>query len=69
MRVSYKRLWKLLIDHNMKKSELRDAAGIGQATLTKLNKDETVSMDVLIKICTVNMINNWNFSKRGHLNY
>jgi DNA-binding Xre family transcriptional regulator len=37
----------------MKKSELRDAAGIGQATLTKLNKDETVSMDVLIKICTV----------------
>ena len=53
MRISYKRLWKLLIDHNMKKSELRDAAGIGQATLTKLNKDETVSMDVLIKICTV----------------
>lgn len=53
MSISYRRLWKLLIDHNMKKSELRDAAKIGQATLTKLNKNETVSMDVLMKICFV----------------
>ncbi len=53
MGVSYKRLWKLLIDHNMKKSELREAAKIGQATLTKLNKDEPVSLDVLMKVCTV----------------
>ena len=49
MRISYKRLWKLLIDHNMKKSELRDAAGIGQATLTKLNKD--VDQSHLFRAC------------------
>ncbi len=53
MQVNYSRLWKLLIDHNMKKGELRDAAHIGQATLVKMNKGQTVSMEVLIKICKV----------------
>ena len=53
MKISYRRLWKLLLDHNMKKTELKDLAGIGQATMTKLNKEQTVSMVVLIKICKV----------------
>lgn len=49
--VSYNRLWKKLIDLNMKKRDLKDATGIGSTTLTKLNNDEPVSMDVMIKIC------------------
>ena len=53
MKISYRRLWKLLLDHNIKKAKLKDLASIGQATMTKLNKDQTVSMEVLIKICKV----------------
>lgn len=49
--VSYNKLWKKLIDLNMKKRELKKATGIGSTTLTKLNNDEPVSMDVMIKIC------------------
>ena len=51
MAVSYKRLWKLLIDLDMKKKDLKDITGIGSTTLTKLSKNEPVSMDVMIKIC------------------
>lgn len=49
--ISYNKLWKKLIDLNMKKSELKEATGIGSTTLTKLNNDEPVSMDVMVKIC------------------
>lgn len=49
--VSYNKLWKKLIDLNMKKRELKETTGIGSTTLTKLNNDEPVSMDVMIKIC------------------
>ncbi len=49
--VNYNKLWKKLIDLNMKKRELKEATGIGSTTLTKLNNDEPVSMDVMIKIC------------------
>lgn len=49
--VSYNKLWKKLIDLNMKKRELKEVTGIGSTTLTKLNNDEPVSMDVMIKIC------------------
>lgn len=49
--ISYNKLWKLLIDKNMKKRELKEATGIGSTTLTKLNNDEPVSMEVMIKIC------------------
>ena len=52
MRVSYKRLWKLLIDYDMSQAELRQKAGIAPNTMTKLRRDEEVSMAVLIKICT-----------------
>lgn len=53
MAVSYKKLWKILIDKDMKKKDLQAAAGVSSASITKLSKGETVSMDVLIKICKV----------------
>lgn len=52
MIVSYKKLWKLLIDRDMKKKDLQEAAGLSPASVAKLSKNENVSMDVLIKICT-----------------
>jgi DNA-binding Xre family transcriptional regulator len=51
MAVSYKKLWKILIDKEMKKKDLQAAAGISWASVTKLSKGETVSMDVMIKVC------------------
>ena len=51
MAVCYKKLWKLLIDKEMKKSDLKEQAGISSASLAKLGKDENVSMDILQKIC------------------
>ena len=52
MAASYKKLFKLLIDRNMKKKELAEKAGISVATVTKLSKDgAVVSSDVLVKIC------------------
>ena len=51
MQVSYKKLWKLLIDKDMKKKDLQAAAGISWASVTKLSKGERVSMEVLMKIC------------------
>ena len=51
MSVSYKKLWKRLIDVNMNKTELRLAIGASSATMAKLSKDEQVSLDVLLRIC------------------
>ena len=51
MEVSYKKLWKLLMDKDMKKKDLQAAAGISWASVTKLSKGETVSMEVLMKVC------------------
>lgn len=53
MPVSYKKLWKLLIDHNMNKGELAKATKMSANTLAKLGKNETVSMDILVRICAV----------------
>ena len=53
MRLSYNKLWKLLIDKKMSKAELRRATGISPNTLTKLNRDEEVTLLVLGKICKV----------------
>lgn len=53
MVVSYNKLWKILIDKKMKRIELMELAGIGTTTLSKLGKDQYVSMEVLIKICKV----------------
>lgn len=52
MAVSYKKLWKLLIDRDMKKKDLCAAAGVSHASMAKLGKNENVTTDVLVKICT-----------------
>lgn len=51
--LSYNKLWKLLIDKEMTKTEMRLKADISTTTLAKLGKNETVSMEVLLKICKV----------------
>ena len=51
MAVSYKKLWKLLIDKDMMKKDLQVAAGISWASVTKMSKGENVSMEVLMKVC------------------
>ena len=53
MAISYKKLWKLLIDKDMTAVELRQATGIAPNTMTKLRRDEEVSMSILVKICKV----------------
>ena len=52
MAISYKKLWKLLIDKDMTAVDLREKTGIAPNTMTKLRRDEEVSMTVLVKICT-----------------
>ena len=52
MRISYNKLWKLLIDKNMNKQDLRKATGISSASVAKLGKGENVTTDVLLRICT-----------------
>ena len=51
MGVSYNKLWKLLIDKNMKRVDLRTAANISSGTLAKLGKNERVTTDVLVRVC------------------
>lgn len=52
MEVSYKRLWKLLIDKDMKKKDLVKAAHISTYTINKLNRGDNVNTDTLVKICS-----------------
>lgn len=51
MKISYKKLWKLLIDRDMMKKELAKQAGISTASIAKLGKNENVNTDILVKIC------------------
>ena len=51
MAISYKKLWKLLIDKDMKKKDLQKAAGISSTSITKLGKNENVNTEILEKIC------------------
>ena len=51
MGVSYKKLWKLLIDKNMKKRELKEAANLSPSIITKLNQDRSVTTNTLVRIC------------------
>ena len=53
MRISYNKLWKMLIDKNMKKSDLKELAGISSASLAKLGKGDNITTDVLLRICEV----------------
>lgn len=51
MDICYNKLFKLLIDKGMKKTEFREQIGISEGTLAKLSRNENVSMDVIVKIC------------------
>ena len=51
MKASYKKLWKLLIDRELKKKDIEEMASISHYTMNKLTHDETVTMDVLGRIC------------------
>lgn len=51
MRISYNKLWKLLIDKNMKRKDLQEMAGISSASIAKLGKGENISTDILLRIC------------------
>lgn len=51
MRISYNKLWKILIDKNMKRKDLQDVAGISSASVAKLGKGDNITTDVLLRIC------------------
>ena len=51
MAISYKKLWKLLIDRDMKKKDLVALSGISQSSVTKMGKNENINTDVLVRIC------------------
>ena len=51
MQISYKKLWKILIDKDMKKKDLQSKANISWTTITKMSKNEKVSLDMLMKVC------------------
>ena len=51
MRISYKKLWHLLIDRNMNKGDLQKAAGISTTSIAKLSKGDNLQTEVLVKIC------------------
>ena len=51
MAISYNKLWKLLIDKNMNKQDLKKISGISTASIAKLGKGENITTDVLLKIC------------------
>ena len=51
MKISYKKLWKLLIDKDMRKLDLQRVAGISSTSVAKLAKGENVNTDILVKIC------------------
>ncbi|KZL92825.1 helix-turn-helix domain-containing protein [Clostridium magnum] len=51
MSISYKKLWKLLIDKDMKKKDLQIAAGISSSSITKMSKNENISTETLTKVC------------------
>ena len=51
MAISYKRLWKLLIDRDMKKKDLMALAGVSQSSITKMGRNDNVNTEVLVRIC------------------
>ena len=51
VRISYNKLWKMLIDKEMQKRDLQESAGISSASIAKLGKGENITTDILLKIC------------------
>ena len=52
MEISYKRLWKMLIDKDLKKKDLSTVAGISQSSVSKMSRGEPVNMEIILRICT-----------------
>ena len=52
MKISYNKLWKLLIDKEMNKHDLKELSGVSSASIAKLGKSENITTDVLLKICS-----------------
>ena len=52
MGISYKKLWKLLIDRDMKKGDLREICGLSTASIAKLSKGQNLNTDILVRMCT-----------------
>ncbi len=57
MRISYKPLWRILLDRDMSKKELREISGISTTSLAKLGKGENITTDVLLRICEALNVN------------
>jgi len=53
MSISYKKLWKIIIDKDLKKSDVRKLANISASTFSKMSKNEYVALDVIVRICNV----------------
>lgn len=53
MRISYNKLWKLLIDKELKRKDLKEMTGLSSASMAKLSKNEPVTLEVLMRICEV----------------
>ena len=53
LKVSYNKLWKLIIDKEMSKAQLRKRTGIAASTFSKMNKSECVSLEIIVKLCHV----------------
>lgn len=51
MRISYNKLWKILIDKDMKRKDLQEVANVSSASIAKLGKGENISTDILLRIC------------------
>lgn len=51
MPISYKKLWKLLIDKDLKKKDLRDMANVSQTSMAKLSHNENITTDILVRVC------------------
>ena len=66
MAVSYKKLWKILIDKDMNKQDLQKSADVSCVVTTELSKGETVSMDVLIKVSVATIISDMITSEPEH---
>lgn len=52
MRISYKPLWRILLDRDITKKQLREMSGISTASMAKLGKGENITTDILLKVCT-----------------
>lgn len=66
MRISYNKLWKMLIDKNMNKRDLAEKSGVSSASIAKLGKGANITTDVLLKICESLDCNGISFSRRDN---